>query len=150
MHKLLTDAEVDALPAGREFDAVIAERAMGMRPAGERMMGWSDDAQWEPLPKYSTEIAAAWLLLEKFNLNVWQNQKPEFDQFNGGRWNANYWDQFPYALGKADTAPMAICRAALKIAERRTGILRARSGIIGFPPTSGTCPAPMPNLGSRP
>jgi hypothetical protein len=57
---------MDELPAGRELDALVAERVLGLRiddawfqhPDGRRV---SSDG----LPHYSTDIAAAWQVVDK-------------------------------------------------------------------------------------
>lgn len=71
--------KLDELKAGRELDALIAEKVMGWILGPERITrpdGGSFDApihdDWEykgyrpySLPPYSTDIAAAWLVIEK-------------------------------------------------------------------------------------
>lgn len=86
---------------GRELDALIAERVMGGKTKCTEIPGY------EFIPNYSEDIAAAWEVVEKlkkprpiFNL--------ECDQ-RLGRWNANFYG----AAAEGDTAPHAICLAAL-------------------------------------
>ena len=129
------------LPAGRELDALIAEKVMGLPPEQWRhdAPGCEDiyynvcnrcglsqnsksDAEFyqercpEPAP-YSTDIAAAWLVVEKLRLAVVSGDDPK-DGSHG------YWAGVPVPLGGnmedwrgADTAPLAICRAALAAAQ---------------------------------
>lgn len=95
--------------AGRELDALIAEK----------VMGWYLDSTKEyhrkhihslghnalaPVPNFSTDIAAAWEVVEKF-----QGSFKVFKPF-GGQWEVECTNGF----SKADTAAHAICLAALK------------------------------------
>ena len=76
---------------------------------------WFQDAPnkmghyWSP----STDIAAAWQVVEKFTDNF---QMDNFGAEDGKVWRvfivSN--DSGDYVKGQADTAPLAICRAALK------------------------------------
>jgi hypothetical protein len=65
------------------------------------------------LPPFSTDIAAAWLVVEKFL------DQHDFDlnnlMDNDGEWMATIkpLNSDEYVMAKADTAPLAICRAAL-------------------------------------
>jgi len=68
----LTRAAVLALPAGPALDALVAERVLGWtRSTDPRCLGWWNDPtdlgrpvspNW--LPAYSTDIAAAWAVVE--------------------------------------------------------------------------------------
>jgi hypothetical protein len=105
------------LEAGRELDALIAERVLGY--PGAAIGGW-DNPRTLPdgriLPNltprpYSTEIRWAWVVVEKlrdlgFSLR-WRA--------HNCRWYAYFvWGADDAADADADTAPLAICRAALK------------------------------------
>ena len=104
--------------AGRELDAEIAEKVMGCRVVRQ-----SGNSPWlvetpagiwgrvEQVP-YSTDIAAAWQVVEKYRVldhhfNVGVNMG--FDGKAHGYWAicANG------PTAHADTAPLAICLAAL-------------------------------------
>lgn len=99
------------LPAGMELDALIAEKVIGMHSA--------EVADWIRLkehnygiPHYSTDIAAAWevvdnLIERKFRVSVLR----DFSEWAVCIWlpNAVRWTD---AI-EADTAPHAICLAAL-------------------------------------
>ena len=67
------------------------------------------------LPKFSTDIAAAWLVVEKL--------LPEYDfyfEVSGNRIEDGWFAMFGDDLDKAEvaeTAPLAICHAALKAVE---------------------------------
>jgi hypothetical protein len=106
---------------GRELDALVAERVMGWTdfwrrgehilygyPPVERSMGI--DAERHPVPHYSTDITAAWELVEKFRLTVtpWSTQGWIATVEPGEGW-----------YSPADTAPHAICLAALFIVGNR-------------------------------
>ena len=119
----LTREAILAMPAGREMDALIAELVMGWRVEhepyqfldGEAGTGYDDPGDFQP----STDIAAAWEVVERLNLldlyalkrsNEYDSQTAGYEVGepscgDGGR----YWDR----LAEAETAPLAICRAAL-------------------------------------
>lgn len=111
------------LKAGRELDALIAEKVMGLKYEFE-----GDSPIYAPndfLPHYSTEIASAWEVIDK----MWRDGEWRVTVFYGGdeaRWwgaefayDANHLGAAYHALydrkveARADTAPLAICRAAL-------------------------------------
>jgi len=78
---------------------------------GERAMGI--DAERSPVPHYSTDIAAAWLVVEKLAA---QGLRLSLDAFGGDPWWVEFADE-QWARGAqatANTAPHAICLAALK------------------------------------
>jgi hypothetical protein len=127
----MTAEQIDAMPAGREMDALVAERVMGwVRHPDSMYRHWCERQpdgtlrfldQCEPLHTVrpwhpSTDIAAAWEVVEKlrgesfpweFSLG-WRHIEP-FVSF--GR-TANQKDEIGFSHG--ETAPLAICRAALK------------------------------------
>ena len=116
------------MDAGRELDALVYEKVMG----GTIRIAAAADHQWLiegiPLkviqPKYSTDIAAAWLVVEwakKYgNMTiqvlpyaVWVDihiVDPAVAE-SGGDIDAT--KDFRSAILTAPTAPLAICRAAL-------------------------------------
>lgn len=102
---------MESLKPGRELDALIAEKVMGWKPP-EFIDGVSLERRWkndrgefDSLPRYSTDIAAAWEVVEKIGLIIGKN---------GPVWDAqDLWD-LPVYFASADTAPHAICLAALK------------------------------------
>jgi hypothetical protein len=117
--------DIDTMEAGRELDALIAEEVMGFavsmdgcdKPRIEEII--NGRSRYDVLPPYSTSISAAWEVVEKIKsmgLAVWLG-------FEGGRWQAifgieNKYVVLPEAGGDyealAPTAPLAICRAALR------------------------------------
>lgn len=123
------------MDAGRELDALVAEHVMGWKrvdvpkdydgqnagvtllPATPSSIGWDPKgayALWHFCPYYSTDIAAAWLVVEKL-----VNEGKVFIVKGDGLRTGDYplkWtvlcDNQPRT--DANTAPLAICLAALK------------------------------------
>jgi len=108
---------------GREMDALIAEKVMGLRldwefaeyQNGEPTVPTLRDKYDEigMLPLYSTDISAAWTIVEKlcgeYGCDVVKVCKRDPD-LGHGEWSCNFgrgWEAF------GETAPLAICRAAL-------------------------------------
>ena len=109
------------MKAGRELDALVAEKVMGMRPGTEDC--WVDPASSYggqlPLAHYSTDIAAAWAVVENIKslhpddreeLTFAMNYYPEDKIWRFG-WES--YGEFGQFSGDAETAPHAICLAAL-------------------------------------
>lgn len=121
------------MPAGKEMDILVAEKVMGLSlqhllPVYEEgstddgLDGWSgfvcprcrrpSDMLDEPCTKYySTDIRAAWEVVEKF-------YSMRLDRYsNGQEWRCYLVGardgKDADARGVADTASLAICRAAL-------------------------------------
>ena len=120
----MTPSEIDALPAGRELDAMVATFVMGCKVIVDGGKPYCDcddrghftrDANdvYADLPCYSTDIAAAWQVVEKlkgaavewfFHIDI---PKPSVTD----EWRAIFTPATRYSWAK--TAPLAICRAAL-------------------------------------
>jgi hypothetical protein len=132
---------IDEMPAGREMDALVAEKVMGNkleygcfvddRYADDCVTDICDCAiaeslhkekdkfpdkcqywrELDPLP-YSTDIAAAWEVLNKFT-----HKEPCINYLND-LWNPVGWHCHidGHHTEGCDTAPLAICRCALKVA----------------------------------
>lgn len=110
--------DVDSMLAGREMDKLIAEKVMGWGdfwsdPNGVILMGnppgnTVEDDRIE-VPHYSTDIAAAWQIVE-YSL---QQRGWGFHSLDEG-WSASFFvtGRTSLILSHADTAPLAICRAA--------------------------------------
>ena len=102
------------MEAGRYLDARIAEEVMGYERIPSRKPYGFGNA-W--LPHYSTRIQDAWLVVEKFDKKTFMmgrhrlsgNLRWVVDIFTGNKTG-------PYR-GIADTAPLAICLAALRAIE---------------------------------
>ncbi len=116
------------MDTGRELDARIAETVFGYTPDYEfadlhvppapHVKELRDQYdEWGILPAYSTDIAAAWLVVEELRARgIWLEEL-------SGRYETSYRAGFSwrdpergvrYQQAMADTAPLAICRAALE------------------------------------
>ena len=115
---------IDTMKAGLEMDALVAEKVMGLKLREDCCGEYeyeivpnepSSITCWARLPEYSTEIEAAWDIMDHLiDLHpaiMWENCEWEccLDDHNKGH-GEQFW-------GYADTAPLAICRAALKAVE---------------------------------
>lgn len=125
---------IDDMPAGREMDALVAEKVMAwtsVRTGKKYDASDFDDLygqslggfDWRcPVPGYSTDIAAAWKVVEylrkrKEPYGAQLDHIEERNQSEGiwvvqfcAKYNEAWWHAHAYA----DTVPLAICRAALK------------------------------------
>ena len=127
------------MKAGRELDLLIASEVMCEEMPGDYKQ--TRDGRWmkeEPVfdsdgtysrayylvewpPRYSTDIAAAWQVVEKL-LEVLPYQDIHLEHLEWTGWavgtcfdkSEGGWDDWVYA----DTAPLAICLAALEWARR--------------------------------
>lgn len=136
--------EIDKMESGPEMDALIAEKVMGLIPCASRFYmpliagAWDEihcehidagksgicfDPDPDKVPRYSTSIATAWKVVEKVaQLNA--EKKEGWGSFDlGDRIKDGKVEYYAIFSGKnlpnsnevsADTAPLAICRAALK------------------------------------
>ena len=126
------ETELDEHEANRCLDAWVAEAVMGelalMSPSpiyvgrfdwvmkGDWYVARENESPYR-VPYYSTSIAAAWEVVERSGIldhteNVlWRN--PRAQKYF---WHYGYNQEFYSEILKAETAPLAICRAALKAA----------------------------------
>lgn len=153
------------MEAGSELDALVAEKVMEYVVGNDPLFGgrgpkivsgphwitcdgkeptWQRENEWPiTCPKYSTDISAAWAVVEKlqkddFMVKLWSpNQDVDKGTYAGmkkGDWECTVWKWFdrvtgrivppfadaidPYgeiiSMKRAETAPAAICLAALK------------------------------------
>jgi len=119
----------------RKLDALVAERVMGfvyklgqpIGSSGPKCHGWGLlECPWiDPkLPRYSTDIAAAWMVVEKLvssGAEGWESQQFSLTLEAGAECGDWYWDCWiskgpkrEAAWGMSSFVPMAICLAALK------------------------------------
>ena len=113
--------DVDTLEAGRELDALVAERVMGLRMVSHKTATYDptpDDApigRFADVPRYSTDVAAAWGVVERV-LKLGHYFKIAPHCF----YKPPAWIIQLDVLGDvlAETFPLAICRAALKAVAR--------------------------------
>lgn len=114
--------------AGREMDALVAEKVMQIAVfvdyatiRGQQMaISWWDapkeDENAKPIPDYSTDIAAAWQVVEAPRLA----ELLEYVEVSVVRYHDRYECHIEddtaarLYIAEADTAPHAICLAALK------------------------------------
>lgn len=107
----------------REIDNFVAEHVMGMKP-NTRYLNLCGDGWWlEPdgsytceIPKYSTSIADAWMVVEEMG-GMWVCPAD-----NGHGWAAgklSLVEPSPTAGTYADSAPRAICLAAIEAVRGR-------------------------------
>jgi len=105
---------IDEMQAGREMDCLIAEKIFKWEDAD-----WNCEVHchtgrppnrcsYEKVLDYSTDIAAAWEVFMKFTGSSICQRNRLFEAYIDGQ---------PYSLTYAETAPLAICRAALKALE---------------------------------
>ena len=116
--------DIDTIPAGREMDVRVAEALRWTPCFGEghetHMMSavgappyyHHDNSIAIGLPHFSTDIKDAWGLAEKFRMTITPNvAHPK------SRWcvDVQLKNKNDLWLVGAETAPLAICRATLKI-----------------------------------
>lgn len=159
MSKAGDNVNIDEMQAGRELDALVAEKVMKWRwdndwdcliPPEQKAKPsemWTD---WQPgltedwrepvkenhvpgvryngdsskiiLPHYSTNIAAAWEVVEKLQVTHYVNVNIHTPFFDGElHWCYfelhKHTDTHPLWSASGNTTPLAICRAALKAVE---------------------------------
>jgi hypothetical protein len=112
------------MAAGRDLDALVAEKVMGhevhrdVRWREPAILGPGQRIANTPMPRYSTDIAAAWAVIQKL-------METHFMYSLNASHESGHWCVFYPASGSpvegeyADTAPLAICRAALAAVEAR-------------------------------
>jgi hypothetical protein len=111
----------DEMKAGRELDARVAECVMGKQAASWGGFGLMEDAERiaVDLPHYSTDIAAAWLVMDEMDRRGFHGRlttpfepgQPYFAGFTPHGMSG--WNGRPDHEGSGDTPSLAICRAAL-------------------------------------
>ena len=120
---------IDEMEAGRTLDALVAKKVMGYEcVCDEEPCDCPVHAQgdYDTLLAYSTDIEDAWRIIECLhsvsNMVFWLTYYPT------GTYYATFEDFTPATLKReglwdssADSAPLAICRSALKFAEHMEG-----------------------------
>jgi len=91
----------------RELDYSVYTKVMGLVDWETDKTYWEKDA----IPHYSTDIAAAWLVVEKMNNPRVAIESSENEKY--GKWFVMFGDDLENGAF-ADTAPLAICLAALR------------------------------------
>lgn len=131
-------AEIDVMPSGRDLDALVAETVFGKKSCKFTVTGiistltiWQcecksssncyPDDKGQCLEQYSTEMASAWPIAElmKTRKNTssslgfsWPVELSYLDDRQ--IWACIFHGKRATAEGLGETAPLAICRAALK------------------------------------
>lgn len=115
---VLTATDIDAIPAGRKLDALIAEWVFGYKVDYE-----FDDPivpelrdKYDPfgiLPNYSTDISDAWIVVEilrerKIDTSI-NTSRVGYQAIISAR-HSGFFEGPP----PCESAPLAICRGALK------------------------------------
>lgn len=117
-------SDYDTMGPGREMDARVAEKVFGLEVMDDfpEVFAVGADGANAVVRKYmrhySTDISAAWEVVEKLRSDrLWFTMM----QDNTDIWDVKLWrgeskGWFPTVeyYGNAPTAPLAICRAALK------------------------------------
>ncbi|ANY67300.1 hypothetical protein BBD42_13060 [Paenibacillus sp. BIHB 4019] len=101
--------QVMGLESGIETDVLIAEMIFGLE-VDARFSIHLKDGVWEPLSKYSSDISAAWLVVQHF-----VQRDCEVDVRYSGEWECSIDTPSISSTGSGNAAPTAICRAALLI-----------------------------------
>jgi hypothetical protein len=105
---------IENMQAGREMDALVAENIFKLDAAC-----WIHGCEITAhrIPEYSTDIAAAWLVVEKLRQQGFRIMVSTDDELE---WGA-YFEDRRHSSGSSehDSAPLAICRAALKAVSRQ-------------------------------
>lgn len=131
------------MKAGRELDALVAEKVMGWIKTDEskydeegiemtvmespqgamaQAFGWGFECDFDDfgpsLPRFSSDVSAAWEVIEHFS-ETHRGSVVRWFGKNGERYAASFWplmetDVVPRDHIPAETAPLAICLAALK------------------------------------
>ena len=125
--------DYDNMQAGREMDAEV-HRALWPRHNIQTfenldLLLWhfcdgshekSSTCRWQMVPHYSTDIAAAWLMVEKMLAEDIELHLAH----DGTEWRVGtlYWNGEWNEFSDAHAAPLAICRAALKAVHQETSL----------------------------
>jgi hypothetical protein len=113
----MTTSEMEA---GREMDALMAEKVFNKPPSYYNCPHFDENGRilsfcsCPSLPPYSTDIVAAWQVVEKMDhldcaIEYSVKNDEVSEQF--GRWFVLFGEELEKGAF-ADTAPLAICRAA--------------------------------------
>lgn len=113
------------MKAGRELDALVAEKVFGL----PKKYNYPDSSLCVPrtptlaevsrgfrdlsgTPCYSTDITAAWLVVEKMHFHYTYLTLQVIAVRVGAKFDGTHFPEMDMIW--ADTAPLAICKAALK------------------------------------
>lgn len=109
MSEQLTREQVLSMDAGRELDALVAEKVMGLTNLHwmSGQLHYGAEHEMNLLPDYSTDISAAWEVVEKMGdcLHLKEHGAE-------GEWEALFCG-FSESKAHGETAQLAISRSAL-------------------------------------
>lgn len=114
------------MKAGRELDAKVAEEVMGW-DWNSKSAGWMQKIEVDgltetidiiELPHYSTDIAAAWLVVEILLEDLEGGLEIDIHSF-AGDWHVNMTGRGKIGRGVESALPHAICLAALDAVKAR-------------------------------
>lgn len=110
----MTREEILAMPAGRELDALVAEKVFGKNIQWTFGDEWTDsypvDVDDVIVDHYSIDISASWELISNItDKSERERCGPCVHVEHDGDWHA----RIGRVHAMANTAPLAICRAAL-------------------------------------
>jgi hypothetical protein len=100
---------IDEMQAGREMDYLIGRDVMGLdfsQIPSRRDYYW--DGVMLEVPHFSTDISAAWEVVEKIKLTFFMRRLPS------GKYVFGFMLKTDDSICTSNNAPEAICRAALK------------------------------------
>jgi hypothetical protein len=112
--------------AGRELDALVAVKVFDWH-AGVAHASSKTTPPYSAMKEYSAKIEDAWLLVEKMREKGWTLELNNWAR-GCGQWFAVFMNEPVYGEeedridGCADTAPLAICRAALLAVSSSEGV----------------------------
>ena len=114
------------MKADRELDARIAEKVFEQKVVyvggHPHLTEGNDNYLGGDCPHFSTQIADAWLVVEKlgedgWSCNIVRHEKDDnLCEFWGGKMGNKHWREI---VNHQPTTPLAICLAALAVVERR-------------------------------
>ncbi|WP_211750425.1 hypothetical protein [Paenibacillus sp. Marseille-Q4541] len=110
--RVITDEEILNLPPGRDLDAHVALRVMGFKEITIVGKHYFTDPIDTKLKLYSTDISAAWEIVDKLKIQIIPQSIGAPDQLSYlAIYNNEPFESKVEVFGR--TAPEAICKAAL-------------------------------------
>ena len=116
--------DIDKMEAGREMDALVAEKVMGYEVYRHEYSYHDTVNEFTEteyivenirVPSYSTDISAAWQVVEKLNTDSPFDKFDKFSQILAEGCDADQDDYIADCYNLlSGISPLAICRAALK------------------------------------
>ena len=114
-------ATIEQMPAGRELDTLVAEKVLRWKRqerGRSSSLPWphwiSDGTTYLELPRFSEDVGDAWEIVREL---IKRGLHVSLDS-DGSGWTADFTpNPLVTFFTCADTAPLAICRAALRVVE---------------------------------